>query len=230
MIEETGTMKLRSTVALIPVRFLPEAKHRLAENWDTTSRRALVQAMLADVLTALEYAKTIVQRIIVTCDESFSPTYPQDNVETYRCTVKGLNSELTTCIQRLTENGVQDIVIILADIPLLTNDALDEIVTIGQHTERPVLAQDWKGTGTNILFSSLPLPIELCFGNQSLQNYRTRFEEANLKPIIYHSVESALDIDDDLAIERFLVLTRLDKKRQQTHTYRLLNREEKKEK
>ena len=223
-------MKLHNTVALIPVRFLPEAKHRLSENWDTTSRRALVQAMLADVLAALEFAKTISQRIIVTCDENFSPTNTQDNVETYRSTVKGLNSELIACIHLLTENGAQDIVIILADLPLLTNETLDEIVTIGQRTQRPVIAQDWKGTGTNILFSHLPLPIELCFGNQSLQNYRTRFEEASLTPIIYHSVESALDIDDDIAIERFLFLSRLDKKRQQTHTYRLLDREEKKKK
>ena len=223
-------MKLSGTVALIPVRFFPEAKHRLSENWDTTSRRALVQAMLADVLTALGFAKTISQRIIVTCDENLSSLYPQDNVETYRSTVKGLNSELMACIQRLTENGVQDIVIILADLPLLTKETLDEIVTIGQRTQRPVIAQDWKGTGTNILYSTLPLPIELYFGNQSLQKYRTKFEEANLTPIIYHSVESALDIDDDLTIERFLLLTRLDKKRQQTHTYRLLNREEKKKK
>ncbi len=223
-------MKLSSTVALIPVRFHPEAKHRLAENWDTTGRRALVQAMLADVLAALDFAKTIGQRILVTCDESFSSKYPQDNVETYRSTVKELNSELMACIQHLTENGVQDVVIILADLPLLTNETLDEIVTIGQRAKRPVIAQDWKGTGTNILFSPLPLSIELCFGNQSLQKYRTRFEEANLTPIIYHSVESALDIDDDLSIERFLLLTRLDKKRQQTHTFRLLNREEKKRK
>ncbi|MFX0078773.1 MAG: 2-phospho-L-lactate guanylyltransferase [Candidatus Hermodarchaeota archaeon] len=221
-------MKLRNTVALIPVRFLPEAKHRLAENWDTSSRRALVQAMLADVLSALDFAKTIGHWIIVTCDESFSPTYHQDNVETYRSTGKGLNFELMACIQLLAENGIQDIVIVLADLPLLTKETLDEIVTIGQRTQSPVIAQDWKGTGTNILFSPLPLPIELCFGNQSLQKYRTRFEEANLTPIIYHSVESALDIDDDLAIERFLLLTRLDKKRQQTHTYRLLDREEKK--
>lgn len=223
-------MTLSSTVALIPVRFRPEAKHRLAENWDITWRRELVQAMLADVLKALEYAKTIGQRIIVTCDDIFSPTFPKNNVETYRSTVKELNSELMTCIQRLTENQVQYIIIILADIPLLTNEALDEIVTFGQRTQRPVMAQDWKGTGTNILFSPLPLPIELCFGNQSLQKFRTRFEEANLTPIIYHSIESALDIDDDLAIERFLLLTRLDKKRQQTHTYRLLDREEKKRK
>jgi len=230
VIEEKRTMKLSSTVALIPVRFLPEAKHRLAENWDTTSRRTLVQAMLADVLKALEFSKAIGQRIIVTGDDNFSPIYSQNNVETYRSTVKGLNSELMAYIQLLTENGVKDVVIILADLPLLTDVALDEIVTIGKRTQRPVIAQDWKGTGTNILFSLLPLPIELCFGNQSLQNFRTRLEEANLIPIIYHSVESALDIDDDLAIERFLFLSRLDKKRQQTHTYRLLDREEKKRK
>lgn len=223
-------MKLTSTVALIPVRFHPEAKHRLAKNWETTKRRALVQAMLTDVLEALERAKTISQRIIVTCDENFSPTNPQDNVETYRSIVKGLNSELMACIRRLTDNGVQDIIIILADLPLLTNETLDEIVTIGHRIQRPVIAQDWKGTGTNILYSPLPLSIELCFGNQSLQNFRTKFEEANLTPIIYHSVESALDIDDDVAIERFLLLTRLDKKRQQTHTYRLFDREEKKRK
>jgi 2-phospho-L-lactate guanylyltransferase len=221
-------MKLNSTVALIPVRFFPEAKHRLAENWDTTSRRALVQAMLADVLAALESAKTIDQRIIVTCDEIFSTEYHQENVETYRSSVKGLNSELMTHVHHLEENGIQNILIILADLPLLTSEVIDEIVTTGQNTQRPVIAQDWKGTGTNILFCHLPLPIEPCFGYQSLQNYQTGFEKANLSPIIYHSVESALDIDDDLAIERFLVLALLDKKRQQTHTYRLLDREEKK--
>ena len=221
-------MKLNNTVALIPVRFFPEAKHRLAEKWDTASRKALVQAMLADVLTALESAETIDQRIIVTCDENFSSEYPQDNVETYRSTVKGLNSELMTYTHRLEETGIQHILIILADLPFLTCEVVDEIVTTGLNTQRPVIAQDWKGSGTNILFCHLPLPIELCFGNQSLQNYQACFNEVNLTPIIYHSVESALDIDDELAIERFFVLAHLNKKRQQTHTYRLLDREEKK--
>jgi 2-phospho-L-lactate guanylyltransferase len=222
-------MKLSSTVAIIPVRFLPQAKHRLATSWNATSRQELVQAMLRDVITATEATTTIDERVIVTCDATLPDEFTNGNVKIHQSRITGLNSELKAYIDHIKDIPGTNILIILADLPFLTGDIVDEIVTTGQRTQRPVIAPDWKGSGTNILFCPLPIQIELCFGNHSFQRFQTGFEKVGLKPIIYHAAESALDIDDDLSIDRFFVLAQYGSKRKLTHTYRFLTNKEKKE-
>ena len=50
-------------------------------------------------------------------------------------------------------------------------------------------------------------------------------ESKGVNPIIFHAMETALDIDDDAAIHQFLTLARLDEKIRKTNTYRLLRDE-----
>src|SRR4051795_2934722 len=55
-----------STIAVLPVKRFDEAKQRLGEVLRPGSRRALAEAMLIDVLTALRRAKRVDAVVVVT--------------------------------------------------------------------------------------------------------------------------------------------------------------------
>jgi 2-phospho-L-lactate guanylyltransferase (CobY/MobA/RfbA family) len=116
----------------------------------------------------------------------------------------------------------------LGDLPLLTGKVLDDLIWSGLRTRRAVIAKDWKGMGTNVLFFAYPLRFELCFGESSLQKHIRELESNDLNPIIYYAMETALDIDDAMAIDQFMMLAQFDEAIQETSTFALLHHEVKK--
>ncbi|MFW9831441.1 MAG: hypothetical protein ACFFD8_06670, partial [Candidatus Thorarchaeota archaeon] len=59
------------TVAIVPVRFIPSAKHRLANSMTASFRQQLVHAMLRDVIKGIKETTCINQVILVTRDTDF---------------------------------------------------------------------------------------------------------------------------------------------------------------
>ncbi len=213
--------------AVVPIRFLPATKHRLAKHLDAQTRQQLVKAMLVDVIKAINSSQLIKQFSIVTSDKEFLSTLSQSEFDLHKSALKGLNEELSEYITILDGKEIRYAIIILGDLPLLSGTVLDDLIQSGLRFKRPVIAQDWKGTGTNILFFSLPLTFQLQFGRNSLQNHINELQRKGINPIIYHAIETALDIDDEIAIQRLVRLAHLDKKLQRTNTYRLLKVDEK---
>ncbi len=209
-------------VAIIPVRFLPSTKHRLAKSYDATQRRLLVHSMLEDVLHAIHQSKLITRSIIVTSDDNFMATYPNLDLDLQRSEIHGLNQELTEFINSLSHKETGHVLIILGDLPLLTGVVLDDLIWSGLQSDRPVIAQDWKGKGTNLLFFTHPLTFRLQFGENSCEKHREELQSKGFNPIIYHAMETALDIDDETAIGQLVKLARFDVKVQNTRTYQFL--------
>ena len=59
-----------TTLAILPIKTLDDAKTRLAEELDPRPRRALVEAMFSDVLVALRRAKLVDQVLVVSRDHN----------------------------------------------------------------------------------------------------------------------------------------------------------------
>src|SRR3954452_19227778 len=57
-----------STIAVLPVKRFDDAKQRLGETLRSGTRRALAEAMLTDVLTALRRSKRVDAVIVVTSE------------------------------------------------------------------------------------------------------------------------------------------------------------------
>ena len=220
-------MPTSEIVAIVPIRFLPSTKHRLSHSLDSTQRQKLVQSMLVDVIKAIRQSQLIERFVIVTSDEKFLADYADSVFELHRSNVQGLNLELEAYLEKLETKGHGHTVIILGDLPMITGAVLDEIIQSGLQSNRPVIAKDWRGRGTNVLFFSYPCAFKLQFGEASFEKHLREFEAHGVNPIIYHAMETALDIDNDAAIEQFLILAREDAKIRKTRTYQLLRVDEK---
>ncbi len=220
-------MSLQDIVAIIPIRFLPSLKHRLAQSMDESQRKKLVKSMLADEIKAIGQSEMITRIVIVTSDEDLLIANPPPRFEIYRSVNQGLNRELTEYIKFLSRKGKGHALIILGDLPLITGAVLDEIIWSGLRSHRPVIAKDWKGLGTNVFFFSYPPTFKLHFGKNSFEKHLYELESKGAYPIIYHAMETALDIDDDASIHQLLVLSKLDKKIKKLNTYLLLQEDEK---
>ncbi|MFX1319324.1 MAG: 2-phospho-L-lactate guanylyltransferase [Promethearchaeota archaeon] len=214
-------------VAIIPIRFLPSTKQRLASILDARQRQELVKSMLLDVLNATNTSHLISKSIIVTYNDTLLPTVANPNFRIYKSTNEGLNDELMECLHHCTQQGSSYTIIILGDLPLLTGKVLDDLIWSGLRSNRPIIAKDWKGIGTNVLFFANARRFQFCFGERSLQKHVRELEAHELNPIIYYAMGTALDIDDDGAIEVFMKLATLDKTIQETNSYNLLKLVEK---
>ena len=220
-------MSSSKVFAIVPIRIQPSTKHRLARSLDAPQRRRLVQSMLVDVIKAITQSHLISRFAIVTSDKEFLADYYESVFELHRSNVQGLNLELEGYLTDLGKKDIGHAIIILGDLPMLSGTVLDEIIQSGLKANRPVIAKDWRGKGTNVLFFPFPKAFKLQFGENSFEKHMLELETVGSHPIIYHAMETALDIDDDAAIEQFLILARADAKIRETKTYRLLRVDEK---
>jgi 2-phospho-L-lactate guanylyltransferase len=217
-----------STIAVLPIRFSPESKHRLRNLLNKHERITLIRAMLGDTIKAVTDATLIDSFALITPDTQFLGDTPQPAFELHRSEMTGLNEELTAYVNILHQKAVQSVIIILPDLPLLTGRILDEMIAAGIETQRPVIAPDWRRVGTNILFFPLPPPIQFAFGDQSCKKHLASFAAGGVTPITYFAIETALDIDDEAALQRFFLSARSQPAWQATITYRTLWVDEKK--
>ncbi len=220
---ESQSMTSPSTTAIIPVRLFPSTKHRLSTLLEDSQRHALVQAMLEDVLDAVENASTIKDIIVVTSDAELEEVTHQRGHDVFPPTVAGLNGELTEAIQYAEDKGAEAVVIILADLPLLTGKVLDQMIQGGYQQSCLMMAQDWRGSGTNILYLHPPSVLQLHFGMGSLSSHLAAAQEAGLSASCFAAFESALDLDDPDAAHRFLSIAQDNPQAQSTRTYRILS-------
>ncbi len=210
------------TVAIIPIRFVPSPKHRLAEVFDRPARQKLTEAMLEDVLAAIETSVGVTKIVVVTNNEEIPSISLPKGFEVFKTRIIGLNAELLEAVISMTKDGWEWVIIVLADLPLLKGDIIDQIILHGKMQEQTIIAQDWRGTGTNILFTKLPLQFHINFGHQSFRTHIEEFEKHNHQWLSFHSLESALDIDDLEAIQKFMLLAQRENAIKATNTYQTL--------
>jgi 2-phospho-L-lactate guanylyltransferase len=151
-----------TTWAVVPVKRFAEAKHRLASVLAPGPRRQLAAAMLRDVLAALN-ASPGLDRIVLATSE---PT-----AAAFGCPVVDdgggdLNTAIARAAAALEAAGVQRMLVVAADVPLVTAPEIARVLAAGM--EVPVIiVPDDKGLGTNVLLLSPPAAIEPRFGADS---------------------------------------------------------------
>ncbi|MFX1561995.1 MAG: 2-phospho-L-lactate guanylyltransferase [Promethearchaeota archaeon] len=212
-----------NTVAIIPFRTMPAAKHRLAPILDSDSRQNLVLAMLKDVLHAVENANEINRILIVSSEKELLNSILPNEYELFTAKANGLNSELAECTHYIEKQGAGDALIILADLPLLTAKVLDTLIHLGRQHSRPVAAMDWLGTGTNILYLSPPTFLNPKFGVNSLQAHMKAAQRKRTQAICFASLETALDLDNQKSLIHFLQINATIPFTRETSTSKILH-------
>ena len=200
------------TWAAIPFRG-SSGKRRLAGLLDGEERSRLVYALLGDVLAALLAVPTIECVLVVAPAGVALPGGTDRRVVLLAERagdgdgVTGLNPALARAQAVAIEAGVERLLIVPADLPLLR--PADVAAVLGASAVLPsghgaVIAPDAAGIGTNALLLAPPDALAPCFG---LDSYRAHTEQADARRLPHATVRRPgleLDLDTPADVARLL--------------------------
>ncbi len=195
--------------AIVPVKSLSEAKRRLANHLDPEERKALVLAMLDDVLTALGKSRLFSETHIVSPDLLLERTARNHRVGFIRQNGAGLNAAIRQALRYLARSKVSSVTTILADLPLAKPSDFTELMRISDHSPRVVLAPSLKG-GTNVMLRSPPNLIKTSYGRWSYAKHLRVSQGKNVPVYSISNPRLSFDVD---TIEDLKALVMLDASR-----------------
>ena len=181
--------------ALVAVKRRTECKGRLAGRLAAEERLSLVRLMLERVLAALRAARTIDRIAIVSPERD---TVPPD-ISLLEDSGHGLNAALDAARQMLVDQGASELVVLPADLPVVTAAEIDTLVESGRRTGF-ALATDVAGTSTNALYLAAPAVFRFHFGPGSRRHHIEEAMRLGLKPqlVRVRGLEFDLDVVEDL--------------------------------
>ncbi len=193
--------------AIVPVKPLRRGKSRLAGALTEAERADLNRVLLQRTLKTLIDLKEVAEVLVVSRDSSAlalaraagARTVQEDGAPSLNTALK----RATVVAQVYASRGV---LVIPADLPLLTRD--DVLALLQRATDPPVvvIAPDRHGKGTNALLVAPASLIEYDFGGDSFKRHceRARKVGARLEIVNIPSLGLDLDLPEDLELVRKL--------------------------
>jgi 2-phospho-L-lactate guanylyltransferase len=106
-----------------------------------------------------------------------------------------LNNALYRATHAVRTWGADAVLVVPADLPLLTADDVEEVVNLGRYHNTVVIAPDRHEHGTNLLLVRPPGIIPYSFGEDSFATHQRQAKEVGATIHVYHSNQVALDLD-----------------------------------
>jgi 2-phospho-L-lactate guanylyltransferase len=201
--------------AIVPMKPLARAKSRLAHRLNPAQRRALATSLLQHTLDIVCAAAqpapntaqgdTPVQAVwVVSSDQEVLDLAARYGAQPLYDPATTMNAALDVARAAILQTNADALLVIPADLPLLTRDDITHLTRLLAVTPRPacVLAPNRDHSGTNALGLSLPTPMPFLFGNDSFARHQGTAHVLALNVQIYTSSTLALDIDqpEDLTL------------------------------
>lgn len=197
--------------AILPVKRFDQAKQRLTAGYEPAQRRALVAAMVEDVLDAIAKARTVERTIVVTGDPIAQGLAAEAGAEVVPDPGDaGHVQAVLAGIARAETEGAERVVLLPGDCPLLDPQELDRLLT-GVPERYVAVVPDRHGTGTNALVLSPPSAIVPAFGEGSCARHVELAREAGI-PFAVEEM-SSLGLDLDTPADVIALTTRLMRER-----------------
>ena len=191
---------------LVPVKNSSRAKQRLAAVLDQPSRTQLAQAMLHDVVATLEAWRARPPIALVTSD---SYAVALANEYGFEVIPDPDNPGETGAIERATrlclERGMENTLVIPADIPLIQAWELEEIMK-NAPAEGSLLVPAADGRGTNAVFRRPANLFPLRFGNDSFQPHHAAAQATGKPCVVLNLPGIAADVDNPEDLRQLLAL------------------------
>ena len=193
--------------AIVPVKPLRRGKSRLAGMLSEDERTILNQELLEHTLKILSTLKELDQVLVVSRDPHALTIARNHGARTVQ---EDGQPHLNTALARATVmaqvHTIRGILVLPADLPLLTHD--DVLALIDRAVKPPVvvIAPDRHGKGTNALLMVPAGQIEYDFGEGSFQRHcdRAKKSGARLEIVELPSLGLDLDLPEDLEMVRKL--------------------------
>ena len=185
--------------AIVPVKSLAEAKSRLAGELSPTQRAELARAMLSHVLEVVIQSREVSSLAVISPNPGEIVLPP--GVTSIKQDRHGLNNLLEQGREWALREGADAIMVIFADLPLLSPFDISGMVRLGQPRDSVVLAPDGRRVGTNVLLAHPVALARFAFGPDSYAKHTMLHQQVGAVIKIYSSTGTSLDIDtpDDLS-------------------------------
>ena len=197
---------MATTLAILPVKSFDDAKQRLTDEVPAGIRRALAQAMCADVLLALRRSQRVDEVVVVTGELDAGALASGHGIEVVDDPeTTGQSAAASRGLERAAERGFERALLVPGDCPALNPADLDALLDRSAAAQASVvIVPDRHGTGTNGLLLALPAVIEPTFGDASFERHCERARAAGVEPTVERVASLGLDVDtpDDLAALR----------------------------
>ena len=195
------------TLAILAVKSFQTAKQRLEDELTPGPRRALAEAMLADVLVALRQAGSVAEILVVTGDHGAQRIASHHGASVLDERERGHNAAAASGIraaleQRALERGVERTLLVPGDCPLVDSPELDQLIARPREPRSALIVPDRHGTGTNALLLTPPDSLRPAFGPGSCERHVRAAERAGTAAEVVEVPSLALDVDtpDDLEV------------------------------
>lgn len=197
---------MASTLAILPVKSFDDAKQRLSSEQPPGIRRALAQAMCADVLLALRRSQRVDGVLVVTDELDAGALASGHGIEVVDDpNTAGQSAAASRGLARAAQRGFDRALLVPGDCPALDPAELDALLDRSAAAQASVvIVPDRHGTGTNGLVLTLPAVIEPAFGARSFEHHCERARAAGVDPTVERVASLGLDVDtpDDFAALR----------------------------
>jgi 2-phospho-L-lactate guanylyltransferase len=193
--------------AIVPVKPLRRGKSRLAGTLTEDERTALNQSLLEHTLKVLSAIKELDQVLVVSRDPHALTIARNHGAKTVQ---EDGQPHLNTALARATVmaqvHSTRGILVLPADLPLLTPDDVRALIDRAAKPPVVVIAPDRHGKGTNALLMVPAGQIEYDFGEGSFQRHceRAKNSGARLEIVELPSLGLDLDLPEDLEMIRKL--------------------------
>jgi 2-phospho-L-lactate guanylyltransferase len=187
--------------AIVPVKPLDLAKGRLASALAAPERRALVLAMLEDVLTALHATPALHRTLVVSQDAEVLALAAQLGATALLERAADLNSAYEQGAVFAACSGATGLLALHADLPLAAPAEIAGLIAMGDAAGAVALAPSRDG-GTNGLYRPASAALPFLFGPNSLARHVRAAHERGLAMRLFRAPGLELDIDqpDDLLL------------------------------
>ncbi len=189
--------------AIVPVKPLRRGKSRLAEFFTTEERVDLNRQLLENTINTLNKIPEIEHVLVVSRDQAALSLAREKGAKTVQ---ENGDPELNIALTRATivakTYTTRGVLIIPADLPLITPEDIYTLLAMGVDPPVVVVAPDRHKNGTNALLVSPAGLIDYEYGPNSFMKHCERAKEigARLEICELASLELDLDIPDDLVL------------------------------
>jgi 2-phospho-L-lactate guanylyltransferase len=187
--------------ALVPLKSPLRAKSRLAGVLDPLQRERLVVVLAERVIGTLRTTPGISQVAVITASPAVAALAGRYGAQVIReAEESGSAAAFVTALRHLHALQLPRVLMISADLPLLSTSAVQRMIEAAGDSPGIVLAPDRHRVGTNALLCTPPQLIEPCFGPDSFCRHLAAAAAAGIEARIVEDESLALDLDtpDDL--------------------------------
>lgn len=184
------------TFAVLPVKRFGAAKQRLSDGLAAGARETLAEAMVRDVLAALERVGGLEGIVVVTNEPRAAEPAREAGFEVIADTAEaGQSPAAAAGIARARELGATRVLLVPGDCPALDAGEVAALLAGAVTGPSVTVVPDRHGTGTNALLLTPPDAIAPAFGEGSFARHTAAAKSAGARLTVRRPPSLLLDVD-----------------------------------